>query len=477
MTTFSEHFQLGKSQAELDFVDIPLDGDLPLFIDPFAISQRSDRWSQSSHTDLTSFFHDVIDSIREGRDDQARHLLSFLREPNETHLGLSSGRPQGAGIGSYQAGQLLEALRESEAVQTGFLSSLEECELMIDGIGWDKISDLTTNIIRGRLAEYSLNQCRLHEIPVRSVNCGAWYEMESHDWITDYLELPVVNGYPILLVPKSVARYKLAYDHQQYYHGFALEFLQAQHLDAGSNLVHSLKNGKRKVYKKDLEAQYPCTKAYLFRFSKEHPEVLAKYREQLRRLERSDLRFVVKDTDERVLAGALRAALSSIATGGNDASEYHKLMIGILEFILFPNLVGPRKEQEIHQGRKRIDILMENAASEGVFNRLHSTRNLPSAFVAFECKNYTTDIANPELDQIAGRFSPNRGKIGFVCCRQFEDKARFIERCRDTLRDDRGLVVPVDDLTINTWLAVIEAGKRRELDVHLTRAVDEVWVS
>ena len=54
---------------------------------------------------------------------------------------------------------------------------------------------------------------------------------------------------------------------------------------------------------------------------------------------------------------------------------------------------------------------------------------------------------------------------------------RFIERCRDTFRDDRGLVVPVDDATVTAWLAVIESGKRRELDVHLTRDVDEVWVS
>jgi hypothetical protein len=39
--------------------------------------------------------------------------------------------------------------RKSEAVRTGLLTSLEECELMVDGVSDDKISDLTTNVLRG----------------------------------------------------------------------------------------------------------------------------------------------------------------------------------------------------------------------------------------------------------------------------------------------------------------------------------------
>lgn len=68
-----------------------------------------------------------------------------------------------------QAGQLFAALRSSTAVQTGFLRSLEECELMIDGIARDKLSDLTTNVIRGHLATYTRDQCVLFDIPIRPV--------------------------------------------------------------------------------------------------------------------------------------------------------------------------------------------------------------------------------------------------------------------------------------------------------------------
>lgn len=128
MPRFSTQFGIGKSQAELDFIDVHLEKDNRLFIDPFALSLRSDRWGADAHALLVAYFQTVVNRIRENRIEAARQLLSNLRQPNETRLGLSRGRPQGAGIGEQQATELFEALRASQAVQTGFLNSLEECE-------------------------------------------------------------------------------------------------------------------------------------------------------------------------------------------------------------------------------------------------------------------------------------------------------------------------------------------------------------
>ena len=347
MATFSQEFGLGKSQAELDFVDVELDRDMPLFLDPFAISQHPDHWERDAHDHLVAFFQQLIDGIRAGHGHAARQLLNHLREPNETHLGFSHGRPQGAGIGAYQADKIFEVLQVSQAVQTGFLSSLEECELMIEGIGRDKISDLTTNILRGQLAEYTMAQCELHGVPTRAVAVGPSFQLEQRDWVNQYFPLPVANNRPILLVPKVITRADCAYNHRKYYRDFALNYLQAEHLAAGSGLVRALKNGRRVVLKKDLEARYPCTKEYLFQFSRAHPEVLAEYRDHLAELERRGPHGLIGVDDEPGLAAALSIALDAIVPGNEDASAYHKLMIGILEFVFFPALICPRKEQEI----------------------------------------------------------------------------------------------------------------------------------
>lgn len=477
MPRFSQAFGIKKSQAELDFVDVPLHTDIWLFIDPFAVGQRVDPWSQKCHGTLVTFFQKVVDHIRAGRLEEARELLSHLQEPNETRFGLSKKRPAGAGIGPHQAQQLFDALKDSSAVKTGFLSSLEECELMIEGIGRDKISDLTTNIIRGHLVEYTQEQCKLHGIATQTVALGPCFDPDTFEWQSKHVDLPVWKDKPVLLVPEALSRLGIAYDHQKYYRHYVLNYLKAEEAGARSSLVKTLKNGKRVVYKTDLQRKYPCTKEFLYQFSKDHPEVLQKYRNDLARLEKSGPSGAVELEDEPAIAGALAAVLKSIQAGADTAGDYHSLMIGLVEFLFYPHLVNPRKEKEIHYGRKRIDIFMENGAREGVFHRLHDVRKLPCSFVAIECKNYATEVANPEIDQLAGRFSVNRGKLGFLCCRTFQDRAVFVERCRDTFKDDRGLIIPLDDESVLRFLELVQTGRRGEIEAILTALINEIWVS
>ncbi len=480
MPTFSTAFGLGKTQPELDFVDVSLQRDNRLFIDPFAIAQELDRWSRDAATTIGAFFHQVIEDIRTGHEENARSLLLNLREPNETRLGFSRGRPQGAGIGSTQADQIFEALRDSGAVRTGFITSLEETELMIDGISHDKISDLTTNIIRGHLVEYTREQCILHGVPLQNVAMPPIFSPDTMEWEARYVDLPVYHARPVLLVPKNIVRYSPAYKHGEYYQHFVLNYLQASELsNPRLGLVRIITNQKRKtqrrvVYKKDLAEHYPRTKQLLYEFSKEHPEVLGDYRERLRQLEQQDTQSDVDTENEAVIAQALSAVLRETPKGNDDAAAYHNLMIGILEFVFYPKLLHPKKEQEIHQGRKRIDIVMENNAHTGVFFRIPNLRRIPCAFIAIECKNYGREVGNPELDQLAGRFSVNRGRVGMLCCREFENRDLFVQRCRDTFRDDRGLIIPLEDETVLRLLDLIGTDQREDVDDAISRLFTEV---
>ena len=46
---------------------------------------------------------------------------------------------------------------------------------------------------------------------------------------------------------------------------------------------------------------------------------------------------------------------------------------------------------------------------------------------------------------MAGRFSPSRGKIGIIICRQIENRKKIEDSCRDTANDSRGYIIVLDD--------------------------------
>ena len=200
---------------------------------------------------------------------------------------------------------------------------------------------------------------------------------------------------------------------------------------------------------------FDVTKVYqpdrlLAEFTKKHPQIFAKFKSetknQIRNIDNEDLtnKLITK------IINFLIKRLDEIAPGNEGATEYHRLAVGILELLFYPHLTSPIIEKEIHDGRKRIDITFDNAAETGFFFRLANTNQIPSQFIMVECKNYVGDINNPEIDQITGRFSPNRGKFGIILCREIKKLDRFILRCRDSYLDQRGLVIPlVDDDLIN----------------------------
>ena len=479
MAKFSKTFGIAKSQAELDFVDIDIGKDTPLYVDPYALTTRNDIWSNECHRRVVTFFNAVLDSITSKQKKKGIQLLSNLGEPEETHLGVSKKGNRGKGVGSQQAEKLYNAFQRSKASQTGLLEDLSDFALFIPGIGRDKISDITTNVIRRSLIDYTQAQCRVHNIPLSTVGSGFYWNPTNNSWEQEYVELPIHLGEKILLVPKYTVRYQVGVDATSYRRYFVLEFLQEEHLRADDSLVTTLRDNRgritgKKVYKKTVDKHYPKGKDFLADFSLAHPEIVDKYRDSLKSSALNIPDISGGNLVEVQLAERLKKELTAIPTGSANASKYHNCCLSIMSFLFFPNLIYPKKEREINRGRKRIDMTYTNGKVNGLFYRISLDQNIKANTVHVECKNYTEDVANPELDQLLGRFDNNRGRFGMLLFRHCPQMDTIIQRCRDAAKQGLGIALPIDDDFIVRCLALVEANQRMQIDRELEQLYQKV---
>ncbi len=471
----SQIFELEKTQAELDFVDIDVNRDLPLFLDPFFLGLRKDKWSTEATLTLRSFFQKLINLIRSGNEAEAKALFDYLHEENSTCLGMSVGEPGRKGVGQGDSLKIYDNILKSRAIQTGLIQDIQDNILFVDYFGKDKLSDMTTNILKVHLLEYTIAQCNLHNIPLReNVPTGFYWSRQTEQWITEYKQALVVNEKPILLVPKGVVSFSEDYTPTNYYNHFVLNFLQNEHLRLNSALVQERKDGRKFVTKDDLKETNPQTKEFLRNFTLKYPDVLAKFKADIKINPLKNIE--ISDVSIKNLCKSLGEKLVSIPSGTNTASAFHNIVTGILELLFYPDLIYPFKEREIHEGRKRIDISFDNAAKDGIFYRLSENMQLPCQYIFIECKNYSSDPVNPELDQLSGRFSVNRGRVGFLLCRNFINKNLFLQRCRDTYRDGRGLIIPLADQDLISLLDNHNEFNRTFIDKYLSDIVREITI-
>ena len=443
----SEHFAIDRQQASLDFVDVDVEDDVQVFVDPRALRLLPSQWGAECVSLVQHFFRTIILAIKEDQHDRAQSLLAMLREPNETHLGLSFGRSRGRAIGEHSAHDIWNALRKSEAVRSGLIEDLEDTILMVEGIDKDIVSDITTNLIREPLIHYTQDACAAYGIPLQpDVSSGPVWNPTTEQWDQSFVALPVVDARRLLLIPKVIVRQRMNYEAGEYYRHYILESLRDEELAKNSNLVGLLKSGERRVTLKSLKEKYGTGKQVIVRETLRRPELLRRYRDD----KSSKISSPLSHLDLSIASGApppdwdaLLAALRSVKPGREHAGDYEKAIEKLLTALAYPALTNPESQVKIHEGRKRIDITFVNVANGGFFGWL--AQHHPAGHIFIECKNYSTEVSNPELDQLTSRFSPSRGRFGLLVCRQFEDKTLFIQRCIDSAKDDRGFVVPVDD--------------------------------
>lgn len=436
MTRFSDHFKINKPQSELDFVDIPLHTDIPLYIDAYALSIGGTDWFTECNQMVIDYFDLLIKSINSKDTAITTQLLGNLKEPNETHFGVSLDDPDGRAVGPHLAKKIEQALSKGRAVQKNLITEISDCELMIPRVGPDTISDIITNIIKLKLIEYTQDQCHQYNITLQRVPVTVWHH-DERKIKSGFYQLPTYNKKPILLVPVMAARYYCTYDHGIYYKDFCLDYLKGEHWKAQDSLVRTFKDGSpRDVPKSWLKEEYPLNnKEFLVDFSDKHKTILEDYKKEAK-LQQTDLTLDQIELAHRegnnINLNKLSKRLNKLESGNKDAAEYEKTIELILIGLFGDQLRNPKSQHKTLGGRHRIDITFENPISgKGFFSELYHRRKIPSPFIAFECKNYSSDISNEEFSQTESRLIDPIGKFAIIICRHIKNLDLVNQKCKD----------------------------------------------
>lgn len=251
---------LYKIVGRVPFVDIDPTVDTPLFLDAHRIRLQASTgisYTRSALEELDSFSTFIAERVM-GRDlGSAFETLKKCGEPNETRLGMSSGRIRGRGAASELAQRITDAIAESpEALlELGLFSRLENLPLYVEGIDGDITSDVTTRVVFNTLIDFTLDM--VSKYPqlgkyMREGNFQVWDSLSS-TWRTRTERLPFVGDSHLVLVPSGWVGTQLLISSRRYYGKTILDWVQRQQTsvmsDGGIDRPSKQRLQKREEYK------------------------------------------------------------------------------------------------------------------------------------------------------------------------------------------------------------------------------------
>jgi hypothetical protein len=209
---FSDHFGVDPSVLEqYGALDISVVSDLPVFLDPFLLFNSVKPEYQELHRQILRYLEFLRDKAHKRLSPKVVQDLYAFREVKQNWLGFTLFGNGGQGLGASFAIALNESLGTifsdfgEEKVTRG--AHLEKLCLIRDGVGRDNISDLTTNLIKGYLLEYTEKFARAHlpskccqrfEVP------RARFDYRTESWVAKSYYLPRLRNDFVLLTPLDI---------------------------------------------------------------------------------------------------------------------------------------------------------------------------------------------------------------------------------------------------------------------------------
>ncbi len=395
----------GVSQFEVDFVVPRIGTDLPLGIDPFLLYKSRDIVLSGLHKQIVALFNSGFKLIHEGQRQKARNLFNFP-EVAEIGFGYAREGKKGSGVGRFLSELVVETLFESPALLKRGIHHMEEMQLISVGIGPDRVSDIAANVIKAYLVEYTQKQCEMWSIPLHEgVPLANVFQPDSQEWLDGYFNLPLspFDGSPILLVPRRIVRTLPWINYDDFFRAEFSSYLRAKRI-------------RGRLRKQSLSAPESPEKERVVSVARAEVDRIARYVSS-KEASAEQAQPSISYLDSRGTcpeSEGLKHRLQLLSTGLEQATEYQRLVLEVLNFLFNPELIDGKLEVRTVDGTERRDIIFTNDSDQSFWDYVRTEHS--SLLVMFETKN-VSEVTNVHLNQTATYLGDRLGRLAFILSR------------------------------------------------------------
>lgn len=428
----------GKSftQQEVDFAIPFLNEDLPLYIDPFLMWKSPSQQDSSLHLNLVNSFNYLGNQFLKGNE-QALKILIHSSECNEIGLGNSKTR-NGKRIAEKTARQVLSLYKDIPQISSAGFTHFEEIQLFVDNVAQDRISDISANLVKSFLIDYTIDQAEKYGIPIEkctvTVFSNRTFKLEDEQV---YLPMNPISKQPVLFVPKRWLRFSTFINYDDYFNGYYVKDIDAK----------SLKSERVKILNFN-RANYDLVDSYIK--IKERQQVDCKNDPLFKQLPVLSVK--------RKLSTILK-----LSTGKTDNAdkEYENNIAPLVATMLYPHLDFAEVQSRTDSGVLIRDLIFYNNQSHVFFKEMHDTYG--SKQIVFEMKN-VKELLPEHINQVFRYLNDNFGKFAVILTRNPTPK-KVLKNIIDLWSSRRVCILVLTDAELQQMCEVFESKNRDPYEV------------
>lgn len=288
---FTEKNKLNvQGHRDINFVDMNLDTDTALYLDPTLIGGLPATWCINASKVIDNYFEKVFACCQRKDYKTLNSLVGFGKEPNETKLGLSIAQSCGKGSKPESLFKIFKSISEKCLIEKGMIQNAPELCLFVKNFAEDRMSDLITNILRKQLYEFTADECESAEVSLgeKEQILGKYWDVDLGRWNKLIARPLLIDDKKRLLVPKIIVRRSFIVSAAQYIQKQILTHRQEVHLQLRSDMVHERYSKKRGNYydpptKKELfakEIKGHNLKDFAHDYTENNPKVIQDFRRE-----------------------------------------------------------------------------------------------------------------------------------------------------------------------------------------------------